>query len=211
MSAVIQPEVFDRAHFATPGYRAQAEEMLKGMKDNCLVISDPNRRLLTEITDRILSLSTKDGQQLQIKWTELKKNNPHRVMIADESACRCSLPLTLLETATVVHNALRTDTLIVEGNGSNALPAASGHQANSLTPLGVYTNSDFECRRRYLLNELPDIDELKTGEFDDLMIQLTRFAKRLRFYDKQIGKGGNIRGFRDGIGRILKLWTTNAQ
>jgi hypothetical protein len=84
-----------------------------------------------------------------------------------------------------------------------------GATPKDVTPLGGYISSDFERKRHYCLDKLPPIDKMGPGEFDDLMIRVTRFSKRLRFYDKQIGKG-SVGGFRLGIGRILTLWISNA-
>jgi hypothetical protein len=52
---------------------------------------------------------------------------------------------------------------------------------------------------------------MQTGEFDDHILRITRFSKRLRFYDKQIGKGSSLGGFRAGIGKILKIWLSKSQ
>jgi hypothetical protein len=51
---------------------------------------------------------------------------------------------------------------------------------------------------------------MSAGEFDDHMIRCTRFSQRLRFYDKQIGRGSSLGGFRLGIGKIMALWVANA-
>jgi hypothetical protein len=51
------------------------------------------------------------------------------------------------------------------------------------------------------------LDTLAVEHADDLIIRAIRYSKWLRFYDKQIGKGGNnLKAFRRGIGHILSLW-----
>ena len=209
MTAVVQPEVFDRHHFATPGYRDQAEMMFRGFQSNGLLILDPNARLLKEIEDRIRLLSTKDGQQLQIRLEEIHKSGRKRFVIADRTACPCPTSLTLLETAKMVHSKVHADTLIVDDVSEAAL-LTDGYPPNCLTLLSRYIPSDFERRRHECLDEMPPINEMEPVEFDHHITQVVRFSTMLRFYDKQIGKGGNINGFREGIGRILKLWTANA-
>jgi hypothetical protein len=209
MTAVIQPEAFDRTHFTTPGYRDQAEMLLRGMESNGLLILDPNCRLLKEINDRVDLLSTKDGQQLQIRLAELQKNERRRVLTAERSKCPCATTLSLLETARTVHATLNTDTLIVDA-GSYSQIQSAGQSTTNVTALGSYISSDFERKRHNCLDLIPPIDKMAPGEFDDHMIRVTRFAKRLRFYDKQIGKGSSLGGFRTGIGKILSLWVSNA-
>ena len=52
MTAVVHPEAFDQAHFATPGYRDQAEMLLRGLECNGLLLLDPDSRLLNELSIR---------------------------------------------------------------------------------------------------------------------------------------------------------------
>jgi hypothetical protein len=209
MTAVIHPEAFDQTHFSTPGYRDQAEMLLRGMESNGLIILDPNCRLLKEINDRVDLLSTRDGQQLQIRLAELQKNERRRVLVAERTKCSCPTSLSLLETSKTVHDSTETDTIIADA-GSFAKLLSAGHPANDATPLGAYISSEFERKRHYCLDQIPPIDKMAVGEFDNQMIGVSRFAKRIRFYDKQIGKGSSLGGFRTGIGRILSLWVANA-
>jgi hypothetical protein len=209
MTAVIQPEAFDQTHFTTPGYRDQAEMLLRGLESNGLLILDANCVLLRAINDRIELLSTKDGQQLQIRWAELQKNERRRVLLADRSVCACPTSLPLLEAAKAVHAYTRTDTLIVDAVSHSQLQA-NGYPISSVTPLSAYISSEFERQRHYYLDKIPSIDKMAPGEFDSHIVRLTRFAKRLRFYDKQIGKGSSLGGFRIGIGKIISLWVANA-
>lgn len=209
MTAVIHPEAFDRTHFSTPGYRDQAEMLLRGVESNGLIILDPNSRLLKEIIDRVNLLGTKDGQHLQIRLAELQKNARGRVIAAERTKCPCSTSLSLLETVKTVHALSHTDTIIADIGSCTRLQSAD-QPNNNVTSLGSYISSEFERQRHYFLERIPPIDKMPPGEFDEQMIRLTRFAKRLRFYDKQIGKGSSLSGFRTGIGKILSLWISNA-
>ena len=88
MTAVIHPEAFNHAHFATPGYRDQAEMLLRGLEINGLLILDPDSQLLKELRTRLEGLSFKDGQQLQIRLAELQ-NNRKRILVAARTVCNC--------------------------------------------------------------------------------------------------------------------------
>jgi len=209
MMAVIQPEAFDQAHFSTPGYRDQAEMLLRGLASNGLLLCDPSCRLLREINERVERLSTKEGQQLQIRLADLQKSDRRRVLIADRTVCSCPSSLTLLEACQAVHSAVKSDTLILD-LASHTQLQSGGALPKDVMALGSYISSEFERRRHYCLDQVPPIDKMPLGEFDDHIVRLTRFSKRLRFYDKQIGKGSSLGGFRTGIGRILSLWIGNA-
>jgi hypothetical protein len=209
MTAVIHPEAFDQAHFATPGYRDQAEMLLRGLESNGLLLIDPDSRLLKELNTRVEGLNAKQGQQLQIRLAELQKKHRKRVIVPERSKCNCPSGMALLDAATTVQQSCRCDTLIV-GSSSHSQLQSGGCPAGLLTPLGSYISSPFESRRHYCLDQVPPIDKMPPGEFDDHMIRCTRFSQRLRFYDKQIGHGSSLGGFRLGIGKIMGLWVANA-
>ena len=208
MTAVVHPEAFDHAHFATPGYRDQAEMLLRGLESNGLLLIDPDSRLLRELNTRVEALGTKQGQQLQIRLAELQKKGRKRVVVPDKSRCNCPPGMALLDAAQAVQQSCFCDTLIVD-TASHTQLQSNGYPGKLLTPLAAYISSPFESRRHYCLDQVPPIDKMSPGEFEDHMIRCTRFSQRLRFYDKQIGHG-TVGGFRDGIGNIIKLWVANA-
>jgi hypothetical protein len=182
--------------------------LLRGLASNGLILCDPDRRLLREINERVNRLSTKVGQQIQIRLAELQKSDRRRVVIADRTTCSCPLSLGLLDACRAVHSSLKSDTFIVD-SASLVQLQSGGVTPTDITPLNAYISSNFEQKRHYCLDQVPPIDQMAAGEFDDHLIRITRFSKRLRFYDKQIGKG-TVGGFRAGIGRILSLWVKNA-
>lgn len=208
MTAVIQPDVFDQSHFTTPGYRDQAETLLRGLISNALILSDPNCRLLRELIDRAQLLRPKEGQQIRIRLEELQKNRRSRVVIAERTRCSCPTSLSTLETCCSVHSCLEADTLILDAASRTKL-LATGAEPNRLTLLSEYISSNFEQQRRDCLEEMPPIDQMAPGEFEQHLIRLVRFSRRLRLFDKQIGKG-SVGGFRTGIGRILALWVKHS-
>src|SRR5262245_42647484 len=114
MTAVIHPEAFDHAHFATPGYRDQAEMLLRGLESNGLLLIDPDSRLLKELNTRVEGLGTKQGQQIQIRLAELQKKGRKRVVVPDKSRCNCPSALALLDAAQAVQQSCCCDTLIVD-------------------------------------------------------------------------------------------------
>lgn len=209
MTAVVVPDAFDQSHFANPGYRDQAEMLLRGLECNGLLLLDPDKRLLNELSLRVEGLSMKHGQQIRIRIEEIQKKNRKRVIVAERAKCSVLPGMPLLDAAHCVQQACSTDTLIVDGASQSNLQI-KGCPAAQLTPLASYISSAFEQRRHYCHDQLPPIDKMPPGEFDDHIVRCTRFAQRLRFYDKQIGNGSSLAGFRLGIGNIIRLWTASA-
>src|SRR3954463_3096260 len=87
ITVVIDPESFDRSLFATPGYREQAEILFRGLESNGLLLSDAQEKLLDQLDEKLSKLSIKDGQQLQIRFAELRKRPGHRLILADPTQC----------------------------------------------------------------------------------------------------------------------------
>lgn len=207
MSAVVQPEALDSMHFETPGYRDQVEMLLRGMQSNGVFLVDSDRGLLDALSKRIEQLGTKCGQQIKIRYEELRKPGRSRVIV---TRCRCNAGIPLLETARMVHESASSDALVVAPDAAKDLQTGVGTYVDGLTPMEAYLSSAFETSRHALLEEQPPLDQMGGEAFAQQIVRLTRFAKRLRFYDKQIGAGNNLPGFRRGIDKILSLWTKNA-
>jgi hypothetical protein len=203
------PDAFDQSHFALPGYRDQAEMLLRGLECNGLLLVDPDKRLLSELSLRVEGLSMKHGQQIRIRIEEIQKKNRKRVIVTERTKCNVPLGMPLLDAARCVQQTCAADTLIVDGTSQSDLQT-KGCPAAQLTPLASYISSAFEQRRHYCHDQLPPIDKMPQDEFDDHMLRCTRFAQSLRFYDKQIGNGSSLGGFRLGIGNIIRLWAASA-
>lgn len=207
MSAVVQPEALASMHFETPGYRDQVEMLLRGMQSNGVLLVDSDRGLLDALSNRIEELGTKCGQQIKIRYEELRKPGRSRVVV---TRCRCNAGIPLLEAAKMVHESASSDALVVAPDAAKDLQAGVGTYVDGLTPMAAYLSSAFETSRHAYLEEQPPLDRMGGEAFAQQIVRLTRFAKRLRFYDKQIGADSSLTGFRRGIGKILSLWTENA-
>lgn len=208
MTTIIHPEAFDRSHFAIPGYRDQAEMLFQGLQSNGLTIVDPKGWLLDELVLKIAGLSTKDGQQLQIRLAEFQKNRNCKVIKTHSSVCQFPPMAALLDIARRLRDTCKADAIILDAANKiilSQLGVAEGH----MTLLAEYIRSEYEDKRRRYMEDLPPVDTMPPGDFDGHMIRCTRFAQLLRFYDKQIGHG-NVSGFRLGIGKIMGLWVANA-
>src|SRR5271157_244139 len=208
ISVVIDPQSFDRTLFLTPGYRDQAEILFRGLESNGLLLADSESKLLNDLDEKLGKLSTKDGQQLQIRFAEMRKRPGHRLILVDPSRCNTQHCSDLHHVACTVRKRCSGDSVILdeptyEGFQSRRMPC------DSFTPLSRYISSDLELERRRFMEQLPFIDQMKPGEFDDLISRSVRFSKTLRFFDKQIGKGGSLGRFKAGIERILRLWNMN--
>jgi hypothetical protein len=208
ISVVVDPNAFNRALFSTPGYRDQAEVLFRGLESNGLMLVDSQSKLLDELDEQLKKLSTKDGQQLQIRFAELRKRPGYRFITVDASRCDTQHCSGFHHVACTVRARCFGDSVILdeptfEEFQSRKLPC------DSLIPLSRYISSGLELERRRFMEQLPFIDQMQPGEFDDLISRSVRFSKTLQFFDKQIGHGSSLGRFRAGIERILRLWTVN--
>ena len=195
VSAIVNPACLQAKEFDQPGHDIQSRLFFKGISENGLLLVDSENRLTRFLEDTLLTLPTKYGQDLLIRWTELVKKKRKRVISADSRACQSlrSVPVDRLPQELARH-------CPVDG----ILTSEVTTPADVL--LNTYDQSVFEDKRRQFLVGSSPLDALSRNEVDALIVPAIRYAKWLRFYDKQIGRGNNIVGFRRGIEYILKLW-----
>jgi hypothetical protein len=110
----------------------------------------------------------------------------------------------------MVHEAGFSDALVVDPDTAVRLQTGVGAHVEGLLPITSYISSSFETTRHAYLEQQPPLDKMGREAFESQLIRLTRFAKRLRFYDKQLGADNNFSGFRRGMEQILSLWASNA-
>ena len=203
ISAVLDPSAFDSDYFDAL-YRIHAEDLLKGIERNGLLIVDLEDILENEISERIYSAPTEYGQQLQIYLEELLKNRNTRIVECPVSTNNASLG-TLLDLAYHLKIDTKADALVV---GEESLKTLKSERrfSDDIVPLSEYRDSDFEENRQRYEKPVGPIDELSKSEIEDIIIRSVRFTKWLRFYDPYIGRGRNTRAFRKGIEYILSLW-----
>ena len=203
VSAVLDPSAFEADCFDDL-YTIHAEDFLKGIKRNGLLIIDSDRRLQNSFVKQVKSDPNKYGQRLPILVAELLKNRKRRVV-----ECRV-LPnsissRSLLDLAYHLKTVSKADALIVESEGIKKLNAEQKY-GTDIVPLSEYRDSDFERDRQWYENQFGPIDTLSKPDVEDIIIRSVRFSKWLRFYDKQIGTGNNTSNFQRGIAYILSLW-----
>lgn len=202
VSAVIDPSAFNKDYFGE-SYRFHAEDFLKGIINNGLLIFDSEGELRKAFIEQIMSLSTPVGQQLQVLLADLLKIEAKRFV-----ACCVSLddPSSddLLDMAYRLKMDTYADALIVGEHNLEKLKSDHKH-SEEIILLSDYRNSDFEKNRDRYDQQVGPIDTLPKREVKELIIRSIRFAKSLTFYDPYIG-GRNIRNFQEGIEYILCLW-----
>ena len=207
VSAVLDPYVldFDDAYFDDL-YMINAEDLLKGIKKNGVLIVDSGKKLQNALRDRIKSQAfpMKYQKRLQILVEELLKNKKRRIVecpVAPNSTSSGNL----LGIACDLKTDTEADGLIVGNNNFEAL-RFNPKYSDGIVPLSEYRDSDFEKERQRYCDGLGPIDTLSRSEVDKIIIRSIRFSKWLRFYDGYIGTGENTSRFRKGVEYILSLW-----
>lgn len=208
MSAVPDPTAFDKHYFDEFDrnfdelYPIQAEDFLKGIVKNGLLILDSEKKLQTTFITRIKEVPIKYRQRLQIRFEELWKNKRQRIVECPVSPHPTA---SLLDLAYDLRTNTEADALIV-GDDSLKTLEAIGKPSKGVVPLSDYRNSGFEKDRQRYEAQFESIDLLPRATVDNLIIRAVRFSKWLRFYDPYIGSGNNTSGFRKGIEYVLSLW-----
>ena len=204
VSAVLDPSAFEADCFDDL-YTIHAEDLLKGIQENGLLIVDSGRRLQDALRDQVKSpaLPIAYRKRLQSLVEELLKNRKRRIV-------ECAAPNStssdnLLEVACNLKTETETDGLIVGSENFELLRFDPKHSGR-VVPLSEYRDSDFEKERQRYCDGFGPIDMLSRSEVDEIVIRSIRFTKWLRFYDAYIGSGENTSRFRQGIEYVLSRW-----
>ncbi len=205
VSAVLDPSAFEADCFDDL-HTIHAEDFLKGIEKNGILIVDSKRRLQDALRDRIKSpaLPIAYQKRLQILVEELLKNRKRRI-VECSAAPHSTSPDNLLEIACNLKTETETDGLIVGDENFGKLRFHPEHR-HGIVPLSEYRDSDFEKERQRYCDGLGPIDTHSRSEVDEIVIRSIRFSKWLRFYDAYVGAGENTSHFRKGIEYILSLW-----
>ena len=172
VSAVLDPFAFDEAYF-NKTHRIDAEDFLKSIEKDGLLIVDSENELQNAIFEQVESLPTKYGQQLQILVEELFKNKKERVV----ECCILSnytSPENLLGLAYHVKTVSEADTLIVGSENLEILKVRQGY-SEGIFPLSEYNDSYFEKERQRYYGELGSTNVPSESEIEDTIIHSAQF------------------------------------
>ena len=205
VSAVLDPSAFEADCFDDL-YTIHAEDFLKGIEKNGLLIVDSGRRLQDALRDRVRSpaLPIAYQKRLQILVEELLKNRKRRI-VECPTAPNSTSSGNLLGIACDLKTETETDGLIVGSENFEEL-RFNPKYSDGIVSLSTYRDSDFEKLRERYFDGLEPIDMLSESKVKDVITRSVRFSKWLRFYDAYIGSGDNTSHFRKGIEYILNLW-----
>jgi len=193
VTAIVDPTALDRKYWKNDKlYRHQIELFLKDILTNGLLISDQNGKLLRELAEKIEPI-----QGAKTLFEEIKKNK--RVV-------RYNYPTRHQETWKICYELERFQPpdVIITGEDHRRDINDNTYYSQAIT-FGNYLKSPFKEKRDSYLVVKP-LHELEFSECKDLFTRVIQFASSIRIYDKQIGKGKNLPGFRRGISFILDLW-----
>ncbi|MBI5375912.1 MAG: hypothetical protein HZA77_10785 [Candidatus Schekmanbacteria bacterium] len=207
MTAVVAPSAFCKDNYDLPGYRENAEMFLRGIRSNGLLIVDPDGFLKDNLISEIKTLPIKYKTKINILMEELLKNKRKHFVNCNDKGLESFKKNNLLNLAYNVNSICNTDSLILSEMDREEIQKKNP-DFKTMT-LNGYIYSEFEENRRWLMEDVPPIDQLDKKKLAEIITRSIRFAKYLRFYDKQIGRGKNTSHFRKGIDFILNLWLTN--
>lgn len=172
ISTVIDPSAFNVDYF-DPTYQKHAENFLKSIEEDGLLIVDSENKLQNAIFEQIASLPTKYRQQLQIRFEELFKNKRNRVVecciLSDGASSE-----KLLDLAYHLKTVSEADALIVADKGFEILKSDQEYD-ESIFPLSGYGNSDFGKNRQKYYEELKSTDTYSASEMEDTIVHSAQF------------------------------------
>lgn len=200
VTAIVDPSALAKDLLKDEAYRLQVEQFLKGIKTNGFLVTDSEEKLITQMKNLIHDSNI----NTLFYETILSPNNPPRII-----HYKVPISTTLgqdTKNVCVKLDGCRSPDVIIASPGNLRDFRNSVTGGCQVITFKDYSSSDFEKKRDGYLTVKP-LHKLGFSECEDLFIRVVGSAHEIRIYDKQIGKkGGNIAGFRRGIGFILRLW-----
>lgn len=198
VTALVDPSALEPKYMQDEAYKIQVDGFLAGILQNGLLISDRDGILLNRMGSKIKMLSR--AQKIQIRFEEVLKNKGRWIV-------KYKFPTTSQNTNKICYELERhrPPDVIIAGPDYLREFQSSCSESKVIT-FEEYSSSEFEEQRTQYMTALQPLHELEFDECKELFIRVVKFAKFLRIYDKQIGKGRNLPGFRRGIHFILRLW-----
>jgi hypothetical protein len=203
MHFVLDPRALDRDCFDDPAYHLHVRGFLKGVYTSGLLLVDANGLLGGSVREFVRGLPPKVQPAIQTLLTELVKGpRSHLVecgLHVDAGQCGGNASIAARQLA----ERCKADALL---SVNTSAPGAEGPRVYSL---GSYLASPLEAELESMHVADP-LDSLSDRDLDRLLQRVLRHARRVRIVDRQIGRGTNVIGFRDGIAYLVAKWRKHA-
>lgn len=200
VSAVIDPESLDRVLFENdPLYGAGAQSFFETLEDAGVLLVDPDKRVLARLVDRVSSLPPKHGITIQGVLMDVLYKGKRLVKCSSGSGARSF--------SDAIH-------ALAKSNGPDGFVTHPDRieqtrevvlEPQAIT-LDAYPTSELHATHRQLGSLPSSIHRWSQAQAQDAFARALRYAPYLRFFDKQIGKGGRMGGFERGIAYLLDVW-----
>ncbi len=205
VTAILDPSALEPKYFKkNTDYRIQAQLLFRGILQNGLFLVDIHGLLLERTLKNLEGLPTQFGQSLLIFFAEIVKNRHY-------AKCNSSMPMNAqpLEVCSEFQRELSPDALFSSPENLQEFLQRSPQSPIEVLTLSNYIDSDFEKKRQSFSEGSPIFSTITTAELKELFSRVTRFAKHIDLWDKQMGQCNNpVNGanFRRGIAFILDTW-----
>ena len=200
VTAIVDPTALAKDLLKDEAYRLQVEQFLKGIKKNGFLVTDSEEKLIAQMKTMI----EHSNINTLFYETVLSPNNAPRII-----HYKVPIPATPdqdIKNVCVKLDGCRSPDVIIASPGNLQDFRNSVTGGCQVITFKDYSSSEFEKKRDGYLIVKP-LHKLEFSECEDLFTRVVGSASEIRIYDKQIGvKGGNVAGFRRGIGFILRLW-----
>jgi len=205
LSAALDPKVLDETHFSQETYRDRVIVFLQGVLENVVLLVDSEEKLRDALRHAAQNLDKNQTQRVRILVEEIMKESRH-------FAITCQKPVMAKDVIDTCQTVIRlcdeydADTAVMHSISRKSLARTTSGVDPRITLLDDYIDSEFEQYRRKINHGLPQLDLADPAMVDKAIFRAICFSSWLRFYDPQIGKANNCRGFYLGIDHILRIW-----
>ena len=226
ITIVIDPEAFNKETFITEVHTINAEDIIKSLKKNSLIIVDTDNKMMNRICDNLKNLPYAIKKNLQIELEHIlryKGSNIIRCLNFNSNIC-----LNFINLYTEIVNSTKNqyiDVIITNESGLNDLCKKGIKDEEKVVLLKKYRDSKIEKKRKEFLEGSESLDRLERWEVDELISRVLWYTRNLSFYDPIPGgqlklnsasselndseSKAHLNKWVEGISYILTLWENN--
>lgn len=198
VSAIVSPSVFKEEALKQPGHRQGLIYFWKSIQSQTNILVDEKGTLWDDIEKAISELPVKFRQDFEIRVAEYRKSK-----VLKRKFVRCLD--SVCGTAGSQSSEIRLDKLGKSMKPDGYFVSCLEDQKHpTTTVIGEIFESKFEKQKAAIENLGPIQGAPQL--FDKMIERSVRFSKSIKFYDKQIGHGLNLRAFFHGVKHILSVW-----
>jgi hypothetical protein len=188
ITIVIDPEAFNKETFLTEVHTINAEDIIKSLKKNSLIIVDADNKMKDQIYNNIKRLPRTIKKKLQMEFEHiLRYKGGNIISCLNFNYNECFNFIDIYKEIINSPKKQYIDVMITNKNGLKDLCREGIKDEENVILLKEYRDSKIEKKREEFFEGSESLDRLELFKVDELISRVLWYTRKLSFYDPIIG------------------------